>query len=800
MDTGYLIELPIGTEKRGLHLAPPHGELIYQGRKTAVAKARPFDISGPWILISGGMAYGTLDVGLPEPVSAEEFDKRFSEHRVTYTERKRWWPSVEQLWLSPIRYFEAFEKPYPVTVQSGMQTVVEQVEFPSEQPACLGEHCDEVRLVLEEVTLARGQKQRDAKQTSTPEAAQEQEDAMPYDPENPPERLRAMPEKAQRMWVHAFNACMEKRDDDGRCSQIAYGAVKNAGYYQTEDGAWHKKEAEMPPNSDEVIALQPGSQQDATKQGEDEDEDIEGTSKGTAEDNNLPDSAFLYVEPGGEKDDEGKTAPRSLRHLPYKKADGSIDGPRLRNALGRLGQAKTGTGEDKWITESLRARLIAKAQRILDEHNKQAGGAGADRECVCSECGATAPHEVGVPCTETSCPECGAAMYGRTPDGAKALGLLPTLRDRFESILGDVRGWLAGTETPEQAEPQAASPSFVGFKTLKAKDGRLWLQTWTTNAFEDRDEELFATKAIEDFVDRHEADGQKGEFWFWHLPGAKMGTIHWQAVVGRFLVQMGPFDDTPMGRKWAEFFGHHPAGHPTIAPEGWGTSHGFWYDEKDRDDGVYDWFDSFETTVLPLAAASNPYTQMEVLAAMNDAQKSALQSIGSELGIPNLVQVITETGEQRTKELEEQGTRYKAQLTVAPPEVEPVPPVAPEAQAVVEPAEAVKAEQPEAASSAIKQLAEHIAESLHMPELADAVSQLHKALDAVSAEQKALAERLGKLEDIGADASLPLVPLRAAYHRAALAGPEPSDKALAAATPRVPDVIVEMAKHVPYGG
>src|SRR5579875_125650 len=34
----------------------------------------------------------------------------------------------------------------------------------------------------------------------------------------------------------------------------------------------------------------------------------------------LPDDAFAYVEPGGKKDEQGKTVPRSFRHLPYKDA------------------------------------------------------------------------------------------------------------------------------------------------------------------------------------------------------------------------------------------------------------------------------------------------------------------------------------------------------------------------------------------------------------------------------------------------------------------------------------------------
>ena len=46
--------------------------------------------------------------------------------------------------------------------------------------------------------------------------------------------------------------------------------------------------------------------------------------------NNLPDSAFAYIEPGGSKDAGGRTVPRSLRHFPIHDAD------HVRNALARL--------------------------------------------------------------------------------------------------------------------------------------------------------------------------------------------------------------------------------------------------------------------------------------------------------------------------------------------------------------------------------------------------------------------------------------------------------------------------------
>jgi len=56
--------------------------------------------------------------------------------------------------------------------------------------------------------------------------------------------------------------------------------------------------------------------------------------------NDLPDSAFLYVERGGEKDSTGKTTPRALRHFPYRDATGKIDLAHLRNAISRIPQSK----------------------------------------------------------------------------------------------------------------------------------------------------------------------------------------------------------------------------------------------------------------------------------------------------------------------------------------------------------------------------------------------------------------------------------------------------------------------------
>lgn len=52
--------------------------------------------------------------------------------------------------------------------------------------------------------------------------------------------------------------------------------------------------------------------------------------------NDLPDSDFAYIEPGGTKDAQGKTTPRSKRHFPIH------DATHVRNALARASQSPFG--------------------------------------------------------------------------------------------------------------------------------------------------------------------------------------------------------------------------------------------------------------------------------------------------------------------------------------------------------------------------------------------------------------------------------------------------------------------------
>ena len=184
----------------------------------------------------------------------------------------------------------------------------------------------------------------------------------------------------------------------------------------------------------------------------------------TAYINDLPDSSFLYVESGDKED--GKTVPRSKRHLPYKDASGKVDLPHLRNALSRLGQAGTGKG---WLSEDLRTRLLARARKILASQQK--------------------------------------SLTARAADWLKqAWGLTEDLIE------------LEPEETKEAPHP------FIIYKDIETKEYR-WLSVYS-NKWRDEDNppEILASAAHREFVEAvDKGDWPHPELWLWHIPGSRFG-------------------------------------------------------------------------------------------------------------------------------------------------------------------------------------------------------------------------------------------------------------------------------------
>ena len=83
----------------------------------------------------------------------------------------------------------------------------------------------------------------------------------------------------------------------------------------------------------------------------------------------LPDSAFALILPGGTKDEEGKTVPRSLRKFPHHRRDGTVDIPHLRNANARVGMML----KNPELRGDLTVAQLEAAKAHVDSHKKELG-------------------------------------------------------------------------------------------------------------------------------------------------------------------------------------------------------------------------------------------------------------------------------------------------------------------------------------------------------------------------------------------------------------------------------------------
>ena len=80
---------------------------------------------------------------------------------------------------------------------------------------------------------------------------------MPFDVNNPPDKLKGLPAKQQRQWVEVFNSCWDKHQDDETCHKMAWGVVKKASESEPEEVEHNEKYAPIGPCmccADECIA------------------------------------------------------------------------------------------------------------------------------------------------------------------------------------------------------------------------------------------------------------------------------------------------------------------------------------------------------------------------------------------------------------------------------------------------------------------------------------------------------------------------------------------------------------------
>lgn len=301
------------------------------------------------------------------------------------------------------------------------------------------------------------------------------------------------------------------------------------------------------------------------------------------------------------------------------------------------------------------------------------------------------------------------------------------VRGRFQQFL-DFLGGEDETDVvdiDEELEVKALDPSGLktGFKVFEVGDELRWIAI-TSNAYKDREEEIFETKVLQDYVaavdsgevpesflaelkKRELPTNPHGELWFAHIPHSRIGESIWKGMEERFLIEVGKFDDTPIAQKIATHLKEHG--------EDYRVSQGYLYDTLDRADKVYSkpiW--KFETSPLPKGWESNLWTAIGIIEqggkVMDDKKKKALVEAtgGDEVVVETFLKFITDHG----KAIEEAGVEFKGKP------VEPTEEDKPKPEPLIL----------EKDSEAMKMITEAVAEAVKITELQEAVTTLAKAV------------------------------------------------------------------------
>lgn len=137
----------------------------------------------------------------------------------------------------------------------------------------------------------------------------------------------------------------------------------------------------------------------------------------------------------------------------------------------------------------------------------------------------------------------------------------------------------------------------------------------TSNSYKDRDGEIISEAAWRDEIERKwDGDQYVGndDLLFWHT-GQPIGEIIYSDLHGRFLVEVAR--ELPGAIQWNNVTLKISDVWDIIErrKRAWGCSHGFRYPANALEDGVYSEVRKWESTVLPVVRAANPFTYAGVI-------------------------------------------------------------------------------------------------------------------------------------------------------------------------------------------
>lgn len=524
-------------------------------------------------------------------------------------------------------------------------------------------------------------------------AAQTKPYSGPKDPKLP-DHVKKMSEPQRATWVRTFNGVMDENDDEGQAMRLANAAAKRTG----------KKDLLPEDLSAEDMAV-------------------------------LADVAFSVVDHLRDEADGAKALPTPVM-VAMAKAHGHDLGAKCDECMAAMpepyGGATSFSELDAW-SESMKVQAhISEAswqfqalqQNIFNDEDMDAEEKATALSALAREFQSRVRRM----------PEEEKALL----DGAKAgrrmnkqqLGMFKNAIDTLKGLVGWANYDEDDDEKKKTLAAGAAEALVTSFKLYTEPDGTYRWVTYSSNAFEDLEKELFSTKALEDAVNYADLSGERGPLRVFHIPGADVGPCDFQAIAGRMLIESGTFYGNPTGQAAAKFF-------KDAADNGeqFGVSIGYLFEKGDERDGVYDWLRIKERSVTPAGRAANPFTSFSLggipVLQITDEKKSFLERV---VGKDNAAGIISQA-ERATKALQDAGVRFKEN---GEPELTPPAPAAgadtgTTAAAAVPAAAAATNPEPEGDAEAAKQIITMIGETT-------------KGLEALALAVKAIADRLDTLE------------------------------------------------------
>ncbi|NIT35841.1 MAG: hypothetical protein GTN49_04975 [candidate division Zixibacteria bacterium] len=277
--------------------------------------------------------------------------------------------------------------------------------------------------------------------------------------------------------------------------------------------------------------------------------------------NALPDESFAYIEPGGEKDEEGKTVPRELRHFPVRDADGNVSLPHVEEALAALDTEKMSTGEP--IPEEDRERVRAELEKLLEEAGAE-GESAPEEEKAAVEAESARSRRLARFLGKLGFRGEGAASKEVARMEARLDGLsarFEALRGRHERLAAEFEAVKAERDNLRLEKLERAAEDRVAFEAeanrfaaalvragrAKPANRRKWLELY----LKDKELAMEAAAALEVRFDASSTDGQPQEY---GRPAEPSPLARENPEVVEVLKAMG-YDEAAIERRLGELYG-----------------------------------------------------------------------------------------------------------------------------------------------------------------------------------------------------------------------------------------------------